>query len=245
MNGIASLSDEDISRIVKSAHEMLDQYNLCDSCLGRQFAFLGRNITNSERGRALKLYLTLVASELIEEGHKTEGIALLKTVATHGNFSGAVATLKKLGINVDPVQACYICEGFMEKIGTFAELITKKLNNWEYRTFLIGSRIPEIVIDREDVLRAKFNIKYGESIKAELNREIGKRITGLEKEVNFESPDILAIINPITQDIEMHINPLFIFGRYRKLKRGISQTRWICWNCEGRGCDECEGKGLR
>ncbi|MHA1649421.1 MAG: tRNA pseudouridine(54/55) synthase Pus10, partial [Candidatus Helarchaeota archaeon] len=46
-------------------------------------------------------------------------------------------------------------------------------------------------------------------------------------------------------DIEMHINPLFIFGRYRKLKRGISQTRWICWNCEGRGCDECEGKGLR
>jgi len=36
---------------------------------------------------------------------------------------------------------------------------------------------------------------------------------------------------------------LFIRGRYRKLVRGIPQTRWPCRQCRGRGCPRCQGTG--
>ncbi|MFA5049435.1 MAG: tRNA pseudouridine(54/55) synthase Pus10 [Candidatus Micrarchaeia archaeon] len=37
--------------------------------------------------------------------------------------------------------------------------------------------------------------------------------------------------------------PLFIFGRYEKYSGGISQTRWVCRNCSGKGCRECKESG--
>ena len=37
--------------------------------------------------------------------------------------------------------------------------------------------------------------------------------------------------------------PLFIFGRYKKLVPGLSQSRWLCATCEGKGCPSCGGKG--
>jgi len=238
-------SPENLSKIAESARMILARYCLCNSCLGRQFAFLGRGITNYKRGESIKLYLTLIGSLLCELGDQDSGIELLKILADHGNFQPAINTLEKYNISIDSVKLCYICENMMEKIDVFKELILKKLDEWGYATFLVGTKMPEVIIDREENLRAEYQIKYGESIKAELNREIGKRMGGRGKEVDFESPDIVAVINPATQEVEINVNPIFIYGRYRKLKRGISQTRWICWNCEGKGCDECNGIGLR
>jgi tRNA pseudouridine synthase 10 len=53
--------------ILEKALEMLEKYPLCDHCLGRQFALLGQNIENDERGRALKLTLTLKAHMLLSQ----------------------------------------------------------------------------------------------------------------------------------------------------------------------------------
>jgi tRNA pseudouridine synthase 10 len=239
-----NIAEEPFSTLYTLVQKILTKYPLCNSCLGRQFALLGRGITNSKRGESLKLFLTLSGSEL-HDLEKVEGINLLKLVAIQGNFQAAIATLNNLGISVESINSCYICGGFMEQTDLFRDLILQKLENLEYRTFLVGSQIPERVIDREDALRAEFNIKYGESIKAELNREVGKRIQDAGKIVEFDAPDVVAVINPVSQEVELKINPLFIYGRYKKLKRGISQTRWICWNCEGRGCEECNGLGLR
>jgi len=238
------MADDRFSTIITLVQKILTKYPLCDSCLGRQFALLGREITNSKRGESLKLYLTLVGSELNDLGDDN-GLYLLKLVASQGNFQPAIATLKNLGISIESTNSCYICGGFMEQTDIFRDLILQKFGGLEYQTFLVGSQISESVIDQEDTLRAEFNIKYGESIKAELNREVGKRIQAAGKVVEFDAPDVVAVINPVSQEIELKINPLFVYGRYRKLKRGISQTRWICWNCEGRGCEECNGLGLR
>ena len=40
---------------LEKALTMLSKHPLCDNCLGRQFALLGYNIENKDRGRALKL----------------------------------------------------------------------------------------------------------------------------------------------------------------------------------------------
>jgi len=233
-----------LSSIAESTHQILARYTLCNSCLGRQFALLGRGLTNYQRGESIKLYLTLIGSELNEIGKKEEAINSLKIIA-EGGFQPAINTLNQLGFSTDLTKTCYICEGIMEKIDLFKDLIQGRLIGLEHNTFLVGTRVPENIIDREDALRAEFGLKYGESIKAELNREIGKKLLSPVRNVDFDSPDVVIVLNPITQEMELQINPLFIYGRYRKLKRGISQTRWICWNCEGRGCEECNGTGLR
>jgi len=43
--------------------------------------------------------------------------------------------------------------------------------------------------------------------------------------------------------IELEINSLYIYGRYRKLIRGMPQTRWPCRECHGTGCERCNGTG--
>jgi tRNA pseudouridine synthase 10 len=108
----------------------------------------------------------------------------------------------------------------------------------------VGVDVPPKIEDLEDELRAKFNVKWGESVRNELSREIGKRIEAItEKTVDYRKPDILIVINPFTNSLALNVRPLFIAGRYRKLVRGIPQSRWVCTNCNGKGCPHCNWKG--
>ncbi|MEM3579494.1 MAG: tRNA pseudouridine(54/55) synthase Pus10, partial [Candidatus Bathyarchaeia archaeon] len=36
---------------------------------------------------------------------------------------------------------------------------------------------------------------------------------------------------------------LYIAGRYKKLARGIPQSKWLCSNCRGKGCEKCNWTG--
>src|SRR5439155_23056436 len=83
-----------------------------------------------------------------------------------------------------------------------------------------------------------------EGIKSELNREIGKRLEArLGRAAEFSRPEIVAIVDTAFDSVSVEVNPLFIYGRYRKLVRGIPQTRWPCRRCRGKGCAHCGGRG--
>ena len=51
------------------------------------------------------------------------------------------------------------------------------------------------------------------------------------------------------RDVDVTVNSAFVYGRYRKLERGIPQTEWPCRECNGTGyqgsqaCDHCDGSG--
>ena len=64
-------------QIVELANQLLQEYALCDRCLGRQFALLASGTDNLERGRALKLVLTAKAHKMILDGNE-EGKKLLE-----------------------------------------------------------------------------------------------------------------------------------------------------------------------
>jgi tRNA pseudouridine synthase 10 len=50
----------------------------------------------------------------------------------------------------------------------------------------------------------------------------------------------LSFIIDLERDrIELRVLSLYIYGRYRKLVRGIPQTRWPCRLCQGEGCEAC------
>jgi len=61
--------------------------------------------------------------------------------------------------------------------------------------------------------------------------------------VDFERPDLVVLLDLWTEKVELQVNSVFIYGRYRKFERGIPQTRWLCRECRGRGCEKCNYTG--
>jgi len=132
--------------------------------------------------------------------------------------------------NMEPFnpENCTLCGGIFSRLDEYAKYIVLQLNEYEFSTFSVGSRFPHEVLEREKALQAEYTSEeYGESIGREFNRELGKKISEfVNKEVNLGSPDIAIVVDTEFDDIKFEIKPLYIYGRYRKLVRGIPQTKW-------------------
>lgn len=220
---------------LKKAKELikLNNENICNCCLGRKFSNSKEleNISgNRNRGK-------LINEKLSEKGY-----------------------------NYKKSSSCEICNDILFKIheNITNENILKKIIekidylNLEFETFLIGSKIPNKILEKDEKLNNILDLDV-ENIKKEINREIGKLIEAkLNKTVDFENPDIVIMVDlrkildkdkeENTEDlskikIRIQINPIFIEGKYKKLIRGIPQTKWPCRKCKGKGCDECDGTG--
>ena len=250
-------------------YQLLSEISLCESCLGRQFAQLLTGTTNRKRGEALLLALGLELHFNILNLNKTLSdyelllhlpIPIIKQsydkIASAAEIQSLSETLfennpaKKLEI-LPETNPCFICQGLFEekKLIELAQLVCSHSRHYEFFTFLIGSKIPSSMIEREENIRTKFHLTYGESIKSDLNREIGKLISLRpefnEKDLDFNSPDIVFILNMVDNLIDVQNNPIFIYGKYNKLQRGIPQTVWFCNECWGKGCDNCDFTGRK
>jgi tRNA pseudouridine synthase 10 len=232
--------------ILEKALEMLEKYPLCDHCLGRQFALLGHNIENDERGRALKLALTLKAHMAVLSKEKN-GVKILKILATNGFSKTAVELLQKMKKHVvgkSIPKMCFLCEDKFKILDEVAEKALRELDGYEYGSFLVGIELPVAVEEREDEFRAELGVCYGENMRNEFGRAIGKKIAEYSgKTVDYRKPDVVLLINPFTEKIRLQPNPLYIAGRYKKLVRGIPQSKWFCSNCHGKGCEKCNWTG--
>ncbi|MFQ6064503.1 MAG: tRNA pseudouridine(54/55) synthase Pus10 [Candidatus Bathyarchaeia archaeon] len=229
--------------LLEKAQKMLENYPLCNHCLGRQFALLGYGLDDEKRGEAIKILLTMKANELALQGDE-DGVSQLNTLATNGSFDMATNVLKKLKKKAGKRRECYLCETRFEEIPRFVSSTIEKLEDYEYNTFLVGIKLPTGVAEKEDEFKAEFDVKYGEAMRNGFSREIGKKIAEItQKTADYKTPDMVIIINPFTSKIVLQANPLYITGRYKKLARGIPQSRWLCPNCRGEGCAECEWTG--
>ncbi len=162
----------------------------------------------------------------------------------HGHTNRERGQRLRRALDLPPVSSeeCWLCDGLMDDIPLFAELVMEQLAPYEYDTFLVGSRIDGDRERRE--ARLEQATGHGEPMKREVNREVGKLVedeTG--RQAAFEKPDVTAIVDTRFNHVELDVRPLFIRGRYRKLERGIPQTKWYCRKCHGAGCDYCNGRG--
>jgi tRNA pseudouridine synthase 10 len=88
------------------------------------------------------------------------------------------------------------------------------------------------------------SLSHAEPLKSELNREVGKRVSArTRREVDFLHPDVVVLLDIANDTVEVQRSPLFVYGRYRKLERGIPQTHWDCRSCRGAGCERCNFTG--
>jgi len=236
-----------ILSVIENAYSLLSAKPLCDNCFGRQFALLGHGLTNRERGKAIKLALLFEGHKLASEGD-AKGFAILETLANNGfSYDLVNQVLTSFGVEIkNKVEKCHLCNGKFEHLDELAVQVIEELSVYEYSSFLIGVRLPLKIEEKEDEIRAEFNVKWGENIRSEFSRELGKTISKLTSiEVDFRRPDILVIVNPYENQLKLHVNSIFIKGRYRKLIRGIPQSRWLCQGCQGRGCSHCDGTGKK
>jgi tRNA pseudouridine synthase 10 len=232
--------------VLEKALSMLEKHALCDHCLGRQFALLGRGLENDARGKALKLSLTLQASSL-SESEKDEDFKRLNILADNGFSREAQSTLEYMGkssCSATDQTKCFLCEDKFQSVDKLVDRAREELTRYEYTTFLVGVELPVSVEEREDEFKAEFEVTQGESVRHEFGRLFGKAIAEqTNKEVDYMKPEVVAVFNPFVDQVRVQVNPLFIRGRYRKLVRDIPQSKWFCSGCRGKGCEKCNWTG--
>ena len=204
---------------VQEKRDLLLEEDLCDHCLGRQFAKLGHGLENYERGAIIR-----------EKDEVNENSFARDNIPERAELGGS----------------CHVCQEVFEKMDHWVELVEDSFERYELDTFLIGIRPPSDVLKAEEELWEEYGLEWVEPIKTELSRLIGKRLEEeLGIEVDFKRPDINAIIEmeESKDRVEMQVNSLLIYGQYNKYSREIPQTEWHCRNCRGDGCDECDWTG--
>lgn len=239
--------------ILDHATQLLRNTALCDRCLGRQFGNLLTGLTNKQRGFAFKVVLGLHGEWQKKLGTTSDANRDLLQILTRSGFTSVRDSPMDAVLPPHDTAECELCGGLFSDatLANIARMAVETGTNVQFGTFLVGSVFPANLLEREDELRTHFNLHFGESMKSELNREVGKRISeimGDRVEVEFDNPDVVFVVMlrpPEKPNIRLQINPIFLMGRYKKLIRGIPQAKWDCRVCRGAGgdCPHCKGTG--
>ena len=150
-------------------------------------------------------------------------LAQVSTGTTNRKRGQAIRRILKLK---EP-KTCKVCGNLFRNLSRYAREALEKLKPIQFSTFLVGSKLSPELIKKEEALWEQAGIEYCEPLKSELNRELGKLIEKASgREFQAKTPDINIFLNLAGEGIEIQINSLFIYGEYRKLIRGIPQTKW-------------------
>jgi tRNA pseudouridine synthase 10 len=176
---------------------------------------------------------------------KANGRQLVERLVTPGFAEVAHETLQSMGHEAPgKPQPCYVCRDIFQRLEELGRTIVSASSPYEFESFLVGIKGTAQIEDLEDEMRSRFGLPWGENIRNEFSRELGKRIAAeTGKRVAFNRPDLTITIDPFTARVTINVHSLYVYGRYRKIVRGIPQTRWVCSRCNGEGCDRCEFTG--
>ena len=227
-----------VERIVKDR-------SLCLNCLGRLFAGLSFSLSNRERGEALIRVLSMALSEELMEG-RGEKAALLERLAYLYDLEGVRRMLLERGYPVKERKRspCEICGDLFSRLDEAVERILEEIEGYEFQSYQVGVRLPKDIEEREDRIRATYGLKYSESIRGELSREIGK---ALEKRIPGKifspNPDLKIDINPYTGTVKVSPRRVTVKGRIYLEDPGGRVFAKVCQECRGRGCPACEYTG--
>jgi tRNA pseudouridine synthase 10 len=142
------------------------------------------------------------------------------------------------------VSTCFVCSDLFREVEVWALRVADAVKEIDHQTFVIGTRVPPMMAESEEMLWTDFSLTDPEPLKSEMNREVGKAVAGITgRRGDPKNPEVTVILNIGEEKVEVQIAPVFFYGRYRKLERGIPQTHWDCRACRGAGCEVCGGSG--
>jgi len=205
---------EEISRAPSPAGlKHLLRMGTCDSCLGRLGGKKSFQQTAEESGQ------------------------LIRSTISEGN--------ERLMNIRQEIPLCPFCENLFEEASLLAELIQDALEHYDINKLQIGARIPKDQIEQEELIRKRYGAGGSDPFKPSLVSAVSSIVKSNLESIDIvnDKPDVLALIDVLTLTVTLDIRSAYIYGRYRKLARGIPQTRWPCRACKGRGCQRCEQTG--
>jgi len=227
---------------------LLRENPICDHCLGRLFARYGRGLRNEDRGRSIKTVLTMEAHRMLSlPGMEVQAEQDLRALWVNGGFEPAKQALLYEGKEVEPQgRACMVCNGMMDRLAEAVQAALGSLHQIDYENFLVSTVGAEEIMKREEDLAVSYGLEGFESVKWEINREVGKAISAVTgKPVELKRPDVLVEVHPLSMTVSLKLSSIFVYGRYRKLERGMPQSKWLCSYCHGKGCAHCNYTGKK
>ena len=158
-----------------------------------------------------------------------------------------VSANKQLADVRENIPLCPLCENLFEESDLLADIIYDAIQPYQIKRLQLGTRFPKDQVEEEDNMRKRFGAGGSDGLKTGLVAEIARNLTARLKGAKLvnEKPHILALIDVLTLTVNLDVRSHYIYGRYRKLERGIPQTRWPCRACKGRGCERCNDTGLQ
>jgi tRNA pseudouridine synthase 10 len=207
---------EEIPRAPSAAgHKHLVRQGTCDACLGRVG---GKRMF----GQSLLEAGVAVRASVIEQDHH-------------------LANARK----DEPL--CPFCENLFEEVDLLADIIFDAIEPYDVSRLQLGARFPKDQTETEEDLRKRLGAGGSDALKSSLVDAISERLKERLEGVAMvnDKPDVLALIDVLTLTVELDVRAVYVYGRYRKLERGIPQTRWPCRVCKGRKCERCDQTGLQ
>ncbi|WP_062662886.1 THUMP domain-containing protein [Aeropyrum camini] len=153
------------SRVLDSALKALSRYPLCDRCLGRLFARLGRGWSNRERGEAVKRVLVMELHRMALEGEEGALEKLVSIAPNVGEVARGVVESLSPG-SYREGGPCAVCGGLLENaIASAVEEGYRLLKAYDVERFVVGVRLGGDVARAEEEVKRVAGAGYGESIK--------------------------------------------------------------------------------
>ena len=194
--------------------KIMERGYVCDHCLGRQFAQLLTGMSNEERGELIRKFVGME----MDSGEEVEVVDSNFSEIEFRHYSSEAG---------DCETECVICEDLFEELDEWAGKVMRELQGHDFENFLVGTRLPDELVKNEEELWEEIGIEYCEEMKAEFNRELGKRLEEkTRKEVDFDLPEIQVLVDVEKDNVELNVNSVCVYGEYQKLERGIPQTEW-------------------
>jgi tRNA pseudouridine synthase 10 len=170
----------------------------------------------------------------------------LVSISDRENTALKIISEKGLSAVISPTdpEMCDLCGGILYRLDELSDALLKQIGEREFSSFLIGSTEIPKQMDLEERVSKALDIE-SDRLKKELNRELGKKVqekTG--KEASFDDPDIIVNFDFSYFSFRIQVKSLYIYGTYRKLERGIPQTRWIHRSGEDNSVETKIGKPL-
>jgi len=220
-----SLDSKRVHPVLSKAYQVISNHPLCNHCLGRQFRLLNEEQANETRGSSIKDVLFLEFRDSLRN-RRAWALRGLRTLARSGYGPASTEFLKATGRELEP-KRCYICDdALFNTIENTVSSIILLAREYDFNSFQVGSSLPRKMIRLDDEIKMEYKLSHGESIKTEFNRIINNAVSKLTgKTHSFHDPDLMIMAEPVSGRVVIGPAPVYIYGRYRKLQGGISQTR--------------------
>jgi len=153
---------------------------------------------------------------------------------------------ERLALGGEPTEGrCWVCEGLFSALDVWARRACDASHPYEFESYLFGVRLSPRQEAMEKTFFDRFPTDAAEPLKRALNRRLGKAFEALAKRgtVSFTHPHLTFTVDFGEQRLSLRVASLCLYGRYRKLVRGLPQTHWPCRACRGTGCAACHGTG--